>query len=490
MHARLPAVLTLAACCSIATAQWVGPTGPQNLISYTTGNGYIGPTGFVNPVVRFDVVDNAQTGRIIGLHSYIGTPQNNERTTAIWGETNNPTGRALQGFNFATTGNGAGIWAESASTAGTGLRARNTATSGSSMGGMLEAASPSGFALFAQNTANSGTPVAVAGTVLTATGYSGYFTGGSVYLNGAKLGIGTPSPTLPLVVSSSQNSAVALATNSSTFVGTIGNSAAGLIGQISSSTPGAWSAGVRGTNASLTNVGIGVLGYHGGSGVGVYGYAADAAGFAGYFNGKVEITGTLAKGGGSFKIDHPLDPENKYLYHSFVESPDMMNIYNGLITTDQDGYATVTMPDWFDTLNRDFRYQLTVIDESDAGWTLAKVVRKMHKNQFTIRTNFPNIEVSWQVTGIRQDNFANANRIPVEQDKESWNKGRYLHPAAFGKDLSRMVSTQVDDKGNAVPIGNRRAPAAIPVAPEQPIYLPAAAQTPTPPQTAAILGGR
>ena len=55
---------------------------------------------------------------------------------------------------------------------------------------------------------------------------------------------------------------------------------------------------------------------------------------AGRFTGDVAISGTLSKGGGSLKIDHPLDPENKYLYHSFVESPDMMNIYNGTITTD------------------------------------------------------------------------------------------------------------------------------------------------------------
>ena len=66
--------------------------------------------------------------------------------------------------------------------------------------------------------------------------------------------------------------------------------------------------------------------------------------WAGYFNGNVNVTGTLSKGGGSFKIDHPLDPTNKNLYHSFVESPDMMNIYNGNVITDASGYATVTMP--------------------------------------------------------------------------------------------------------------------------------------------------
>src|SRR5262249_48563045 len=86
-----------------------------------------------------------------------------------------------------------------------------------------------------------------------------------------------------------------------------------------------------------------------------------ADGVAGSFNGDVQIGGNLSKGGGSFKIDHPLDPENKYLYHSFVESPDMKNIYDGTVTTDESGEATITLPGYFEALNRDFRYQLTVI---------------------------------------------------------------------------------------------------------------------------------
>src|SRR5205085_9417133 len=100
------------------------------------------------------------------------------------------------------------------------------------------------------------------------------------------------------------------------------------------------------------------------TGTGVYG-TSTGAGSAGIFNGNVVITGSLhvtgnlSKGSGSFQIDDPLDPANKYLYHSFVESPDMMDIYNGNVTTDANGEATVTMPAWFQTLNRDFRYQLT-----------------------------------------------------------------------------------------------------------------------------------
>jgi hypothetical protein len=155
--------------------------------------------------------------------------------------------------------------------------------------------------------------------------------------------------------------------------------------------------------------------------------------------GNLNVSGSLAKAGGSFKIDHPLDPENKYLYHSFVESPDMMNIYNGNVTTDASGYAVITLPDYFEALNRDFRYQLTVLDDSENDFILAKVYRKIGVDaprQFTIRTSMPGIEVSWQVTGIRQDAWAQKNRIPNSIDKPAAEKGTLLHPEAFGKPAS------------------------------------------------------
>ncbi len=151
-------------------------------------------------------------------------------------------------------------------------------------------------------------------------------------------------------------------------------------------------------------------------------------GLAGQFNGDVQVTGTLSKGAGSFKIDHPLDPANKYLYHSFVESPDMMNIYNGNVVTDGRGSATITLPDWFEALNRDFRYQLTVIGQ----FAQAIVATEIHNDEFTIRTDKPGVKVSWQVTGIRQDAYANAHRIPVEQDKPEKERDHYLHPELFG----------------------------------------------------------
>ena len=150
-------------------------------------------------------------------------------------------------------------------------------------------------------------------------------------------------------------------------------------------------------------------------------------GLAGFFGGNVSVNGNLSKNGGSFVIDHPVDPANKYLYHSFVESPDMKNIYDGTVTTDGSGAATVTMPTWFEALNTDFRYQLTTLGQPAQVWVAAEITNRV----FTIKTDKPNVKVSWQVTGIRQDAWANAHRIPVEVEKAKADQGHYLHPELF-----------------------------------------------------------
>ncbi len=159
------------------------------------------------------------------------------------------------------------------------------------------------------------------------------------------------------------------------------------------------------------------------------------------FGGNLNVAGTLSKGGGTFKIDHPQDPDNKYLQHSFVESPDMMNVYNGNIKTDKKGYATVTLPDYFDVLNKDFRYQLTVI----GTFAQAIIKEKISGNTFVIQTNEPNVEVSWQVTGVRKDPWANANRVVPELDKEEAEKGYYLHPELYGKPANKKMMNATDD---------------------------------------------
>ncbi|MFT3681788.1 MAG: hypothetical protein QM791_16065 [Ferruginibacter sp.] len=191
-----------------------------------------------------------------------------------------------------------------------------------------------------------------------------------------------------------------------------------------------------------------------------YGIFAAATGsaevaYAGYFEGDVYVGGSLEKSSGTFKIDHPLDPANKYLYHSFVESPDMMNIYNGNITTDANGIAVVTMPDYFDALNKDFRYQLTPI----GTFAQAIVKNEINGSQFTIQTDKPNVKISWQVTGVRKDKYAEAHRVKTEVDKESFNKGFYLNAKEWGMPASKSIGSRIGMKklGTAASFQNRSA---------------------------------
>ena len=153
--------------------------------------------------------------------------------------------------------------------------------------------------------------------------------------------------------------------------------------------------------------------------------------------GNGAFTGSLSKGGGSFKIDHPLDPKNKYLYHSFVESPDMMNVYNGVVTLDSLGQAQVELPDYFEALNRDYRYQLTCI----GGFAPVYISQKVVGNAFAIAGGTPGLEVSWQVTGIRQDAWAQKNRIPNSVEKAGAERGKLLHPEAFGEPESSGIQS-------------------------------------------------
>jgi hypothetical protein len=109
------------------------------------------------------------------------------------------------------------------------------------------------------------------------------------------------------------------------------------------------------------NGGIGVSGYGGGSdyalgaggqftaGADARGGSADGIdaavvtgafyGYAGNFSGDLNVTGMINAGTKDFKIDHPLDPANKFLYHASVESTEMMNIYTGNVTADGAGEA-------------------------------------------------------------------------------------------------------------------------------------------------------
>ncbi len=229
--------------------------------------------------------------------------------------------------------------------------------------------------------------------------------------------------------------------------------------------------GVRGLAGSSDSTGLFLAGIQGSAitagtlsfrrGYGVYGSAQASTGtdtaygiygtasgvgtqWAGYFSGDVHITGTLSKTSGSFKIDHPIEPETKYLSHSFVESPDMMNIYNGVALLDNDGNAIITLPDYFEALNKTFRYQLTAIG---APMPNLYISSEVSTNEFAIAGGAAGAKVSWQLTGIRHDASALARPIIVEEDKDEHHHGKYLDPEAYGFGNERSIHPSQSPEG-------------------------------------------
>lgn len=256
---------------------------------------------------------------------------------------------------------------------------------------------------------------------------------------GGKVGIGTGSPQHPLHIDAFVSDPALQVTNTSEIFGVDAGDGIGVLAdkvglQVYSNS--LYAAKLEGLDyrAYLGGFGHSAGSFHNAGGNHIAVLASDIR--AGYFKGSVRIDGSLTKQGGTFQIDHPLDPENRFLSHSFVESPDMKNIYDGRIVTDERGYAIVELPAYFEALNRDFRYQLTVIGE----FVQAIVAEEIQDNRFVIRTEKPNIQVSWMVTGIRDDAYARLYPVIVEMDKAEHERGLYLAPEAFGMPKERGLS--------------------------------------------------
>ena len=156
--------------------------------------------------------------------------------------------------------------------------------------------------------------------------------------------------------------------------------------------------------------------------------------------GDLSVSGAISAATKDFRIDHPLDPANKYLYHASVESSEMMNIYTGNIILDGSGGASVQLPEWFEALNGDFRYQLTAIGSAAPNLHIAQ---KVTNHRFNIAGGVPGMEVSWQVTGVRHDAFAQAHPLVPEVEKPANERGLYLHPALYGQPDEKQVKPRL-----------------------------------------------
>jgi hypothetical protein len=161
------------------------------------------------------------------------------------------------------------------------------------------------------------------------------------------------------------------------------------------------------------------------------------------FQNDILVDGNSVSDVSSTKIDHPSDPANKYLNHASVQSSEMMNIYSGNVTTDELGLATVPLPSWFEAENGDFRYQLTIIGRDAHAW----VAQKVQEGKFQIATNATNVEVSWQITAVRQDAYAKAHPLVVEEMKPAREVGFYQHPELFGQPKEKQTEWGRNPKG-------------------------------------------
>jgi hypothetical protein len=435
----------------------IGVSGTSNASSGGVGvNGTANATtGYANGVQgqSYSTSGNGLSGTALATTGY---------ANGVYGQSSSDSGAGLSGNAIATTGYANGVYGQSASSSGSGVAGTALATTGYANGVYGQSASTSGTGVFGNATATSGNTFGVQGISVSTSGYgigvygssasTPYGAGvqgetndtsgsgvGVLGITHAPSGSGVSGNTDQTGGAGVSGYATNLVGNAGGVVGfSIAPTGAGVAGFAQASTTSAVHAGnfVLGTGVDLAGGPLNYVINAYNSTTGVFG--VDNSG-NGYFTGNLHVTGSLSKGSGSFKIDDPLDPANKYLSHSFVESPDMMNVYNGNVVTDRHGIARVTMPAYFEALNRDFRYQLTVIGQ----FAQAIVAKEISENQFLIKTSKPGVKVSWQVTGIRQDAFANAHRIPVEEEKQGSERGHYLHPELFGSGDTQAIGSEM-----------------------------------------------
>jgi len=200
-----------------------------------------------------------------------------------------------------------------------------------------------------------------------------------------------------------------------------------------------WYVGVDGEVAGGAGSNCAVYGnaYGGVTNYGVYGNASGGAtDWAGYFSGNVNVTGSIVKAAGTLAIDHPSDPDNEFLQQAEVVSDNLSAVYSGNITLGSDGTAVVQLPDYLESFCGDFRYQLTCV----GGYAPVFVSSEISGNQFVIAGGKDGLKVSWQITGIRKDKYAQAHPLEVEKKKTVSEQGKYLHPELYGRSADRSLS--------------------------------------------------
>ena len=143
----------------------------------------------------------------------------------------------------------------------------------------------------------------------------------------------------------------------------------------------------------------------------------------------VTIAGSLSKGSGSFKIDHPLDSkkDTHHLVHSFIEGPQADLIYRGKVTLSS-GTATVNIDTVSGMTSGTFvalNTNVQCFTNNESGWTAVKGSVSGNTLTITAQDNSCTDTISWMVIGERQDPHMKATnwtdsdgKVIVEPKKE------------------------------------------------------------------------
>lgn len=383
--------------------------GGRFLSSSTTGTGVLGQAfAFTGNTVAVRGQSLSTSGT--GVSGEVTAGSGN--TVGVSGESASTTGRGVDGLATAVTGTNYGVAGQSNSTSGRGVFGLANASSGAAYGGEFRSASTTGRGVLGLATAATGDAYggqfqsastsgrAVFGEATAASGFTdgGYFT-------------------------------------SSSTTGT------GVYGHATNNTGSGY--GVWGETAAP--IGRAVFGWaysSSGENVGVEGRTSSGAGWGVFSIGRFGATGTK-----SFRIDHPADPENKYLVHYSTEGPEVINFYRGMVTLDESGIAVVELPAYFSRINLSPSYTLTAVG---APMPMLHVSEKISEEallkgqdaepgdaaplcRFVIAGGAPGGEVSWRVEAVRNDRWVRAARPAAEVEKTGEARGTYQHPELYGK---------------------------------------------------------
>lgn len=395
-----------------------------------------GVKGLASATTGFNVGVGGESASSTGQGVFGRATNTSSANIGVYGWASGLSGKGVYGLADHATGTTFGVQGIASSSSGRGVYGVANSLTGTNFGVYGLSSSPTGFAVYGLSGAASGEAIGVQGvttspsgkaTVGTATStssgtsYGGYFTSASSTGRGVYgLASGTGSNRGGHFVGEGSTGYGVYAEATSTGASINYGVYAEALGTSQSYGGYLTSAGTTGRGVFAAAFGSSGTNY------GVRGQTSSATGYGVFSVGDMGTSGSKA-----FVIDHPADPENKYLRHYCAEGPVPLNIYQGEVTTDEKGYAWVELPSYYDLINKDPKIQLTVVDEGD-DFLMAKVSKRVVNGKFQIRTSQPGVAVYWEVKAERNDPWMKAHPPKVEYAKDEQERGKYQHPTLYG----------------------------------------------------------